>query len=178
MALAELYLSNVRRLERLTRRVLGSSNDSEDIVHDAFLRAYVAELGDATELSAALLTVTARRLALNEIRNRARRATDIMGDMSHLGVYFPDDDPASHLACVELRCSIEKAMAEMPPQCRRVFELRRLDGHSHAEIVARLGISAKMVERHLTRALRICRARLIEDGHMDDAFGKAVSGSR
>lgn len=165
MTFSDLYRGHARRLARMAQRMLGSANDAEDIAHDAFLRAYVAELGDSTDLSAALLTVTTRRLALNEIRNRTRRATHTVGDVGSLGV-LSTDDPAADLETVELRRSIVAAMAEMPPQCCNVFRMRKIEDLSHAEISARLGISPKMVERHLTRALKLCRSRLISDGHV------------
>lgn len=148
--------------------MLGSANDATDLAHEAFLRAYMAELGERTELSSALLTVIARRLALNEIRNRTRRATDVVGDMHELGVYS-QDDPGTHLEYAELRRSIDAAMAEMPPQCRRVFRMRKIDDMSHAEIAAALGISTKTVERHLTKALRLLRERLVSEGYGDAA---------
>lgn len=146
-------------------RMLGSEPDAADLTQDAFLRIYAAELGDRTELSSALLTVTARRLALNEIRNRTRRATDTVGDIDSLGV-MAIDDPASIAEQHELAASLEKAISTMPLQCGKVFRMRKVDGLSHAEIAAELGISTKTIERHLTKAIKICRDHLIADGHL------------
>ena len=144
--------------------MLGSPSDAEDVTHDAFLRAYAAELGDQTPLSATLLTVIARRLALNEIRNRTRRATDAVGDMHDLAV-LSLDDPESRFAAAELQQAIASAIAKMPPQCRRVFEMRKLEHISHAEIAFRLDIAPKTVERHLTKAIRLLRDELTRTGH-------------
>jgi RNA polymerase sigma factor (sigma-70 family) len=44
-------------------------------------------------------------------------------------------------------------VASLPQRCRRVFELRKLDGLSHRDVALRMGISEKTVEAHLTRAL-------------------------
>jgi RNA polymerase sigma-70 factor (ECF subfamily) len=40
--------------------------------------------------------------------------------------------------------------------------MSRIDGLANAEIAVRLGISRNMVEKHIVRALVICRARLDE----------------
>lgn len=164
MNLQDIYRTKSRRLQSMLARMLGSYNDAEDLAHDAFLRAYVAELGDRTELSSALLTVTARRLALNEIRKRTRRSTDMVGDMDSSGVYS-SDDPGAAIENSELKRSIHRAMEAMPPQCRQVFRMRKIDDMSHLEIASALGISPKTVERHIGKAIKICRATLIEDGH-------------
>jgi RNA polymerase sigma factor (sigma-70 family) len=174
MALSDLYRLHARRLERMVARMLGSTGDAADLAQDAFLRAYAAELGDRTQLSSALLTVTARRLALNEIRNRTRRATDSVGEIEAFGVPAIDN-PAVEAERAELRRSLDSAVAMMPPRCRQVFVMRKLDGMTHQEIAAALGISPKTVERHLTKAITICRDKLTADGHAPTA---SVGGRR
>jgi RNA polymerase sigma factor (sigma-70 family) len=165
MDLPTLYMSRAGALKRRLTRMLGSPADAEDVVQDAFMRIYVAELGDRTELSAALLTVTARRLALNTIRNRVRRGTDAVGDMDTLGV-LSSDRASDGVEAAEIEASLGSAMAAMPPQCRQVFRMRKIDGSSHAEIAAALGIASKTVERHLTKALKICRDQFAQDGYI------------
>lgn len=167
MDIAGLYRDQMRRLERRLARMLGSA-DAADVAHEAFLRVYAAELGNRTTLSSSLLTVTAQRLALNVIRNQTRRATELVGDVESLGV-LSSDDPAAGLEAGELAASLEAAIAAMPSQCRRVFQLRKIEGRSHAEIAVALGIAPKTIERHLTKALRICRERLAADGHLAGA---------
>lgn len=173
MSLQDLYRAHSARIERMLARMLGASAaDAPDLMQDAFLRAYAAELGDRTELSQALLTVTARRLALNAIRNRTRRATDLVGDFEPLGV-LSDEDIAAQAEGSQMQASLQRAIERMPPQCRLVFELRKFDGQSHAEIAARMGLSTKTVERHLTKAIRICRDQLTADGHLSAPRGAA-----
>lgn len=165
MKLTNLYRDNARRLERMIGRVLGSGADASDLTHDAFLRVFAAELGGRTELSTALLTITARRLALNELRNRTRRATDGVGDIESLSV-LSDDDPVGQSEHTQLLAALENAMAAMPPQCRQVFRMRKVEGMSHADIATDLCISPKTVERHVTKAIKICREYLIARGHI------------
>jgi RNA polymerase sigma-70 factor (ECF subfamily) len=52
---------------------------------------------------------------------------------------------------------LSQTIQTLPPRCREVFLLSRLDGLSHSQIAGRLGISLNMVEKHIIKALLRCR---------------------
>ena len=54
------------------------------------------------------------------------------------------------------------AIEELTPRCRRVFVLCRVRNWPHAEIARELGISTKMVEKYMTKALAHLTVRLQE----------------
>ncbi|ORE87324.1 ECF sigma factor [Oceanococcus atlanticus] len=56
-----------------------------------------------------------------------------------------------------------RAIADLPPRCREVFVLYRFKSLSQAQIAEQLGISRNMVERHVMRAMRSCRAVMDTD---------------
>lgn len=53
---------------------------------------------------------------------------------------------------------LKRTIVELPPKCRLAFMLSRFDGLTYPQIADRMGISVKMVEKHITRALVACRA--------------------
>ena len=55
---------------------------------------------------------------------------------------------------------LETAIAELPPGCRAVLLLRKVELLSHREIADRLGIAISTVEKQHARALRLLRAAL------------------
>lgn len=53
---------------------------------------------------------------------------------------------------------LKHTIAGLPPKCRLAFMLSRFDGLSYPQIAERMGVSVKMVEKHITKALLACRA--------------------
>ncbi|WP_276482909.1 RNA polymerase sigma-70 factor [Paraflavitalea pollutisoli] len=60
----------------------------------------------------------------------------------------------------QLRSAIDGAIAAMPEQMRRVFQLSRIEGLKYTEIASQLAISVKTVETQMTRALARLRLQL------------------
>jgi RNA polymerase sigma-70 factor, ECF subfamily len=48
--------------------------------------------------------------------------------------------------------AISKALEELPPRQRLIFELSRLDGYKHEQIAEQLNVSYKTVEAHIRNA--------------------------
>ncbi|GAA4446933.1 RNA polymerase sigma-70 factor [Ravibacter arvi] len=73
------------------------------------------------------------------------------------------ETPESLLGCEELSRRIDAAIANLPPQCRRVFVMNRYEGLRHHEIACELNVSLKTVEAHITKSLKAIRLA-IRDG--------------
>jgi RNA polymerase sigma-70 factor (ECF subfamily) len=70
------------------------------------------------------------------------------------------DDAFEQYYMKQLSCDIEKAVAELPDQMRKIFELSRNRGLKYAEIAVLLDISIKTVETQMGRALIKLRQKL------------------
>ncbi|MGE0113498.1 MAG: sigma-70 family RNA polymerase sigma factor [Steroidobacteraceae bacterium] len=60
-----------------------------------------------------------------------------------------------------------KALDALPPQCRKVFIMQRMQGLSYQEIATRLGCSPRTIEKHLEKALQRCAEHLVANGFYD-----------
>ena len=156
---ATLYRATLAPLRRYLSRLLGNTAEAQDIAHDAYLRVYPSVTQPSTAQPEALLYVTARRLAINRLKRRS--ISPIRSGPADL------DTAASAAPSVEQQVMarqeltlLETAIAELPPGCRAVLLLRKVELLSHREIADRLGIAVSTVEKQHARALRLLRAAL------------------
>ncbi len=159
---ATLYRATLAPLRRYLARFLRDPAEAQDIAHDAYLRIYPAEGRRPAEKPEALLFTTARRLALNRLKRR--RIAPIVGATAHADL-APAATPGvvqTVMARQELR-QLEEAIGRLPPGCRAVLLLRKVELLSHREIAGRLGIAISTVEKQHARALRLLRAALPAD---------------
>ena len=66
----------------------------------------------------------------------------------------------STIAFQEIEVIIEKTLSELPPRCREIFILSRMDGKKNKEVAETLDISVKTVEAQITKALKMLRVSL------------------
>ncbi|MCG8440941.1 MAG: sigma-70 family RNA polymerase sigma factor, partial [Caulobacterales bacterium] len=71
---------------------------------------------------------------------------------------------------------LAEAVSTLPPQCQRVFVLKKVYGHSNKEIAAQLGISTSTVEKHIASGLRRAGDYLARRADADAATATAMSG--
>lgn len=151
------YLRSYVQLKAFVTRRVGCASTAADIVHDTYIR--LAERGDGQIGNP---EGYARRVAGNLAIDWQRREAGRPYVAAIVPDQVPSDAPSpeqelEHKA--RLRRVLELA-AELPPKCREVFVLRKLDGLHQDEIAARLNISPNMVQKHLRKALAYISARV------------------
>lgn len=157
------YQATVLPLRRTLARMLGSHVDAQDVSHDAYARVYAAFESERVEQPKAFLFTTARRLALNHIKRRKiAPVREADGDLIELALAAAPSVQRVVMARQEW-ARLEAAIAELPPGCRSVLLLCKVEGLSHAEIGARLGIAVSTVEKQHARALRLLRAAVHDE---------------
>jgi RNA polymerase sigma-70 factor, ECF subfamily len=69
-------------------------------------------------------------------------------------------DTEEEMKDMELESAIINAIAELPPQRKKVFMLSRVDGLKYHEIAEKLGLSVKTIEAQMGKALKQLRVKL------------------
>lgn len=149
------------RLVRFARRVLGASHGAvaEDVVQEALLRAYRALLRDDRHVDLRpWLYRLVRNCCLDEL-SRVRADTvelDEAGERAHAPAHAEPAVAAERRA--RLRELIDD-LAVLPENQRHALLRREIDGASHAQLAAELGLSEPAV-RSLVHRARVALTRL------------------
>ena len=163
-----------RRLFRVTRGVLRDSDEAQDAVQEAYLRAFTRlDTYQPTGRFGAWLT----RVALNEALMMRRRAPadavslDEVGDDALVAEEAAASDaPPSADQFVEAahaRALLEHAIDALPDNFRMVFILRAVEGLDVRETAESLGVNANTVRTRLFRANRLLRGELAKRLHTE-----------
>ncbi|MEZ5071556.1 MAG: RNA polymerase sigma-70 factor [Bacteroidales bacterium] len=98
-------------------------------------------------------------IAYNAIRKHFRKKAIASRAADHLLQASPDliDTPESELILRELMEIAESAIEKLPPQRKLVYRMSREEGLKIKEIAAKLQISPRTAETHLSRALRFLK---------------------
>jgi RNA polymerase sigma factor (sigma-70 family) len=166
----EAYLGNEVALKRYLRRFIRSREAADDLAQEAFLRAFAAESEKKIEAPKAFLFKVARNLALNELARQSSAAIEPLVDFDGQAVLIDSNQVAAD-DVVDSRERIRllaRAVANLPPQCAKVFVLRKMKGMSQREIADRLNISVRTVENHVALGLSRCRAFMLANGGLSD----------
>ena len=168
-----------RRLFRVARSVLNDDAEAEDVVQEAYVRAFTHLDGFRGE---AQLSTWLTRIALNEALGRLRRRRTMVGlkDIDAIDdqgearvIYLPsarqDNDPEAAAAQAQVRRLLERAVDELPDSFRMVFVLRDIEEMSTEETASHLGLRPETVKTRLHRARRLLRQSL------DRTLSSAVS---
>ncbi len=151
-------------LKRFLSRFLCRQQDIEDVVQEAYLKAYSAEQerGNIEQPKAFLFSI-AKNIALNELNRKSRQITDFLDDCQK---EFADTEQTTEL---EQEVSAEQslglyceAVATLPEKTRQIYLLRKVHGLAHKEIAEQMNISLSSVEKHLRVGLLHCRSSMSE----------------
>lgn len=155
------------RLLRFANEYVGDRFEAEDILQEVFLKLWEkrASLPVEINLQAYLLTMVKNQcmdfLRHRQVveRNFVDRETALQQETS-FNYYAISRFESEQMDVESLERLVEKAINELPEQCRKVFELSRYDGLKYKEIADKMGISVKTVETHISHALKILRVTL------------------
>jgi RNA polymerase sigma-70 factor (ECF subfamily) len=160
---------NNQRLYRIARGVVRNDAEAEDIVQEAYLRAF-AHLegfrGDAT-LATWLSRITLNE-ALGRLRRQRRQRRDVSATVSTNPqgqvIAFPlnalGDDPERTMAQRQILQLVERATDNLPEVYRVIFVARVIEGLTVEETAELFGLQAATVKTRLHRARALLRKEL------------------
>lgn len=151
-------------LTRTARTLCGNPADADDLLHDVYERALRASHrdGDHVNLRAWLHSIL-RNLFIDRCRHARRHPSPM--SLDEIDVAEAQPERAEAWAQVTT-AQLQAALAELPIDFRRVFELHTFEGLRYEQIAKRLQIAPSTVGTRLSRArgkLRVLLLRSLEE---------------
>ncbi|BCA57169.1 DNA-directed RNA polymerase sigma-70 factor [Nitrospira sp. KM1] len=144
-------------------RKLRSGSLASEIIHETYLRARTLGSTFHIDNPRAYLYRIATNLATDLFRKDQIRSTYFSPEPLHELLRYQAPSAETMVADKQRLALLLRSIDELPPRCREVLILRKLEELDNGQIAQRLGISRSMVEKHLRKALLYCRNRLDQD---------------
>lgn len=158
-AFCELYAAYKNRLIYFAMRFLKSREYAEDIFQDAFTVIWQSRrfINPDASFSSYLYMIVRNRI-FNQLRNLANEDRLKEHILSHAVDYTNDTN--EEILANDLKRLIQRALQQLTPRQREIFEMSREQQLSHREIAEALGISIYTVQESVCNSLKILRSYL------------------
>jgi RNA polymerase sigma-70 factor (ECF subfamily) len=155
----QLFEVYYRNLCRFAFTFVKDSDAAEEIVQELFISIWEQRQNLSIRISIrAFLYTSVKNRSINYLRNNKTR------------IFHEDEFAAEQNSKVEniinyceqkeLKSIVEKAINELPLQCRAIFVMKQKQNLSNKDIAAELNLSVKTVENQMNIALKKLRQKL------------------
>jgi RNA polymerase sigma-70 factor (ECF subfamily) len=159
-AFESLFRKYYARLCRFAFKYVEDMSEAEELVQDTFVKIW--EKRESIEINTSFksyLYQAVTNKGLNAIRNDQRKQRNLKIVSSNR-----NEPPKAidNLVTNEISDKLFLALNSLPPKCRKIFQLSRLEGLNHKEIAQQLDIKIKTVENQIGIALKHLKKQLSE----------------
>ena len=160
--LIEYIEKNRERAYRIARRMCAAHEDADDIVQEAFLRAFrsIRRFRRSSSMETWIIKIVINA-ALNHAR-KERRFAQFLERFRRGSSPRSPETPLERLETLEIREQVQAAVAALPPGQRAVIALTDLEGMSCVKAAEALGIPPGTVRSRRSRARENLRKRLAQ----------------
>ena len=137
------------------RRMAVAGEEIDDIVQETYLN--IARLKSVEHIrdGRGYLFTAARMVMLQRIRRNRIVRIDHLTDTQALALEDDTPGPERQVAARRELARVRRMIGDLPPRCREIFELRRVEGVSQREIAERLDLPEHTVEQQAIRGLKL-----------------------
>ena len=157
-AFESLFKSYYQKLCQYAYSYVVEIEEAEEIVQTVFLKIWENRQDINLEISFnSYCYQSIKNKCLNHIRDSKNRRRI-------LNLIPIQENAESHILEVlqtdEIRDQMYMALENLPPKCKQIFQLSRIDGLKHKEIAEKLGLQTKTIENQIGIALKLLRLHL------------------
>lgn len=168
LTFSEIYNQYYKRSFLFVKSYVREDMAAEDIVSETLINLWQTTCKEHVEFPVALLVTMLKNNALNYLKHQDVKqaamesiSTKMIHDLHYRIATLEACDP-QEMFSAEISDIIERTLASLPPQTRRIFEMSRYDHIPVKEIARELNLTPKAVEYHITKSLKALRIALKE----------------
>jgi RNA polymerase sigma-70 factor (ECF subfamily) len=157
-------VAHTSALRAFISRKFGQRHEVEDLVQDCYVRLLSAQRKAVVEHPKSYLFQTAKNLIIDRLRRQSGSPIDTTAELSaEEEIASSEPTPEEIAMSASMQRALQSALAELPESTRRTFYLIRFCGLSSPEVAERMGVSTRMVQKHLKRCIEHLYARMHAD---------------
>lgn len=154
------FQEHYSRLCHIAYGYVSDRDDAEDIVQELFISVWNKQLDTMPEKEfSAYITTSVKNSCISFLRKRKEDMVSI-DEYPASASCMPDEIPEEGGKSPEE--VLQAALSALPPKCKEVFLLAKLQGLKYREIAGKLNLSEKTVENQMTKAIKLLRVYVAE----------------
>ncbi len=155
-----LFKSFYASLTHFANAYLQDLDEAEEIVQSIFVNIWEKKEHIIIETSfKSYIYQSVKNKCLNYLRNKKTQS-------KHLTIIdakdYEDDHAIESMSSDEINQQLYFALEELPPKCKQIFQLSRLEGLKHKDIAEKLDLKVKTIENQIGIALKFLRTKLVD----------------
>jgi RNA polymerase sigma-70 factor (ECF subfamily) len=143
-------------LIKFLRRRLAIADDAEDVAQETYIRMMRYEGSSEINSPSAMLFRIAVNVANDHGRAGLARQTKRHTQIDDVDLISEQPSAEREVLASQTLDLLLDTIENLPPKCKQVFLLSRASDMTYPEIATHCGISVKMVEKHISRAIAAC----------------------
>ena len=132
-----------------------NQSDIYDLQQEVYLRVYRAAQEKLPERARQFVFATARNLLIDCVRRENVVPIEAVADLGALEMAADAPGPDRIAQARDELRHMQAALDRLPPQCRQVVILARIEGLSRREIADRMGLAEPTVANYLAHGVRV-----------------------
>ena len=156
-----LFKTHFKSLYAYALTIVKNEMVAEEMVQNVFFKIWEKKAGLNLQSPAlAYLYKSVYHESLNYLKHQKVK----VAYQSHTAYQLKNqtDQASKKVLLSELEQQINKALSELPEQCRTIFQMSRFEELKYQEIADQLGLSIKTVENQMGKALKLMRLKLVD----------------
>ena len=150
------------------RRSMRLTVDVDDVIQETYCRLSSLAAVDHIDNPRAYFFQATRRVVLEQVRRARVVSIETVTEIDTLYIDAGEHSPERITAGRRELARVRKLIDALPERCRRIFEMRKIEGLSQKEIARRMGVSENIVENESVRGLRAILAAYAQGAPSQD----------